>query len=249
MEIIAAVLALLCPVFTRMLCPELRLVKPNFQKKDIPSAAGLSFLLPLACYPALWPAIVFGLLGLADDLWGSRTVGGFKGHLKSLLAGKPTTGALKLFGGGLVALTAAWLSFPHEPLRLIVAAGIVALGANTLNLLDLRPGRACFGFALFLLPAALAAPLLFASLWPLAIVLAIEWWADSRAHAMLGDTGSNLLGAFAGILAVQALPFAGQVILLTVLLALNLAAERTSLSGVIEKTPWLRALDRKLGVR
>jgi hypothetical protein len=181
MEIIAAVLALLCPVFTRMLCPELKLIKPNFQKKDIPSAAGLSFLLPLACYPALWPAIVFGLLGLADDLWGSRTVGGFKGHLKSLLAGKPTTGALKLFGGGLVALTAAWLSFPHEPLRLIVAAGIVALGANTLNLLDLRPGRACFGFALFLLPAALAAPLLFASLWPLAIVLAIEWWADSRA--------------------------------------------------------------------
>jgi UDP-GlcNAc:undecaprenyl-phosphate GlcNAc-1-phosphate transferase len=249
MEIIAAVLALLCPVFTRMLCPELKLIKPNFQKKDIPSAAGLSFLLPLACYPALWPAIVFGLLGLADDLWGSRTVGGFKGHLKSLLAGKPTTGALKLFGGGLVALTAAWLSFPHEPLRLIVAAGIVALGANTLNLLDLRPGRACFGFALFLLPAALAAPLLFASLWPLAIVLAIEWCADSRAHAMLGDTGSNLLGALAGILAVQALPFTGQVILLTVLLALNLAAERTSLSGVIEKTPWLRALDRKLGVR
>jgi UDP-N-acetylmuramyl pentapeptide phosphotransferase/UDP-N-acetylglucosamine-1-phosphate transferase len=232
-----------------MLCPELKLIKPNFQKKDIPSAAGLSFLLPLACYPALWPAIVFGLLGLADDLWGSRTVGGFKGHLKSLLAGKPTTGALKLFGGGLVALTAAWLSFPHEPLRLIVAAGIVALGANTLNLLDLRPGRACFGFALFLLPAALAAPLLFASLWPLAIVLAIEWCADSRAHAMLGDTGSNLLGALAGILAVQALPFTGQVILLTVLLALNLAAERTSLSGVIEKTPWLRALDRKLGVR
>ena len=249
MEIIAAILALLCPVFTRMLCPELKLVKPNFQKKDIPAASGLSFLLPLACYPALWPAIVFGLLGLADDLWGSREVGGFKGHLKSLFSGKPTTGALKLFGGGFVALAAAWLSFPHEPLRLIVAAGIVALGANTLNVLDLRPGRACFGFALFLLPAAITAPLLFASLWPLAIVLAIEWWSDSRAHAMLGDTGSNLLGALAGILAVQALPFTGQVILLAVLLAINIAAERTSLNAVIQKTPWLRALDRKLGVR
>ena len=37
-----------------------------------------SFLLPLACFPLLWPAIAFGVLGLADDLWGNRSVGGFR---------------------------------------------------------------------------------------------------------------------------------------------------------------------------
>ncbi|WP_395092713.1 hypothetical protein [Armatimonas sp.] len=246
---IAAVLALLCPLFTRMLCPELTLVRPNFQKKPIPAATGLSFLLPLACYPPLWPAIAFGVLGLADDLWGDRTVGGFRGHLKSLFSGKPTTGALKLFGGGAVALTYAGFLFPHKPLAVAVAAGVIALSANTLNLLDLRPGRAFFGFSLLWLPALIVAPLTFTDLWPLVIVLMIEWWADARASAMLGDTGSNLLGALAGIFLVQSLPLIGQAVLVVLLLALNLAAERLSLSAVIEKTRWLHWLDRRLGVR
>ncbi|MBB6052098.1 hypothetical protein [Armatimonas rosea] len=246
---IAATLALLCPVFTRMLCAELKLVRPNFQKKPIPSASGLSFLLPLACYPLLWPAIAFGVLGLADDLWGNRSVGGFRGHLKSLFTGKPTTGALKLFGGGLIALGYAWFLFPGKWLVVVVAAGVIALSANTVNLLDLRPGRALFGFGLLVVPALVLAPRSFLDLWPLLIVLAIEWWADARASAMLGDTGSNLLGALAGVFLVQSLPLVGMVAVLVLLLALNLAAERVSITATIEKTSWLRWLDRRLGVR
>lgn len=246
---IAATLALLCPLFTRMLCPELALVRPNFQKKPIPAATGLSFLLPLACYPPLWPAIAFGVLGLADDLWGNRSVGGFKGHLKSLFSGKPTTGSLKLFGGGAVALAYAGSLFPHKPLAMAVAAGVIALCANTLNLLDLRPGRAFFGFGLLLVPALALTPLTFTELWPLLIVLTIEWWSDARASAMLGDTGSNLLGALAGVFLVQSLPLMGQTVLLVVLLALNLVSERLSISATIEKTRWLKWLDHKLGAR
>ena len=249
MILIAAVLALLAPLFTRMLCPELMLVRPNFQKKAIPAATGLSFFLPLACYPPLWPALAFGLLGLADDLWGNRAVGGFRGHLKSLFAGKPTTGSLKLFGGGVVALGYAWFLFPGKWLPVTVAAGVIALAANTLNLLDLRPGRAFFGFGLLLLPALIAAPLTFLPLWPLLIVLGIEWIADSLAHAMLGDTGANLLGALAGVFLVQSLPLVGQAIVLALLVALNLVAERFSITATIEKTPWLKWLDRRLGVR
>ena len=249
MELIAAALALLCPFFTRMLCPELKLVRPNFQNKEIPAATGLSFLLPLACFPLLWPALAFGMLGLADDLWGNRSVGGFRGHLRSLFAGKPTTGALKLFGGGLIALGYAWFLFPGQWLQVAVAASVIALSANTLNLLDLRPGRAFFGFGALLLPALILAPALFLPLWPLLIVLAIEWWADSRAQAMLGDTGSNLLGALAGVFAVHSLPLTLQAVILVLLLALNLIAERVSITATIEKTPWLRWLDRRLGVR
>ena len=82
MELIAAVLALLCPLFTRMLCPELKLVRPNFQKKEIPAATGLSFLLPLACFPLLWPAIAFGVLGLADgDFAGQQPVQPLRGAI------------------------------------------------------------------------------------------------------------------------------------------------------------------------
>ncbi len=249
MELIAIALALLCPLFTRRLCSWLKLVRPNFQKKPIPAASGMSFLLPLLCFPSLWPAIAFGVLGLADDLWGNRSVGGFRGHLTSLFAGKPTTGALKLFGGGLVALGYSWFLFPGKWGHAVIAAGVIALSANTLNLLDLRPGRAFFGFGLLLIPSLLVAPLLFPPLWPLAIVLAIEWWADSRAQAMLGDTGSNLLGALAGVVAVQSLPLALQGIVLALLLTLNLLAERISITTTIEKIPWLRWLDKQLGVR
>lgn len=246
---IAATLALLCPLFTRMLCAELKLVRPNFKKKPIPAATGLSFLLPLACFPLLWPAIAFGVLGLADDLWGNRSVGGFRGHLKSLFSGKPTTGALKLFGGGLIALGYAWFLFPGKWLAVAVAAGVIALSANTVNLLDLRPGRALFVFSVLLVPALVIAPRSFLELWPLALVLGIEWWADARGSSMLGDTGSNLLGALAGVFLVQSLPFVGQVGVLALLLFLNWTAERVSLTATIEKTPWLRWLDRRLGVR
>ena len=49
--------------------------------------------------------LAFGLLGFIDDRWGNRSVGGFRGHLKSLFSGKPTTGGLKLIGGGIAALS------------------------------------------------------------------------------------------------------------------------------------------------
>ena len=108
---------------------------------------------------------------------------------------------------------------------------------------------AFFGFGLLLVPALALTPLTFTELWPLLIVLTIEWWSDARASAMLGDTGSNLLGALAGVFLVQSLPLMGQTVLLVVLLALNLASERLSISATIEKTRWLKWLDHKLGAR
>ncbi|MBC8135305.1 MAG: hypothetical protein H8F28_05375, partial [Fibrella sp.] len=120
---------LLCataPFLSRFLCRVWHLEKPNFAGSVIPAATGLTFLLIGAVVYALLPTtgatlgfayapsflmvcVGFGILGLFDDKYGSRAVGGFKGHLGSLLKGKPTTGAIKLIVGGILALLAAFL--------------------------------------------------------------------------------------------------------------------------------------------
>jgi UDP-N-acetylmuramyl pentapeptide phosphotransferase/UDP-N-acetylglucosamine-1-phosphate transferase len=266
---LAASLALVFParVLCRRLGTYLGRERPNFAGAIIPASSGLTHLLvcPIAYavlsqLPPAFPqthhtvtlllvACAFGLLGLIDDLWGSRAVGGFKGHIRALLTGKPTTGSAKLGGGGVIAL---WLGVWHNgftPFALVDAA-LIALAANALNLLDVRPGRAQFGFAVLTLPALSVGglPALFVA-FPLLASTASEWQADRQARAMMGDTGSNLLGACAGVLGCAFLPPAGRGLVLALLIALNLLSERVSLSALIERTPALRALDRRLGVR
>jgi UDP-GlcNAc:undecaprenyl-phosphate/decaprenyl-phosphate GlcNAc-1-phosphate transferase len=76
-----------------------------------------------------------------DDLAGSRSSRGFRGHLGALAKGEVTTGAVKLGGIGAAGLVSAAL-LGGGPADVAVNAGLVAGGANLLNLFDLRPGRA-----------------------------------------------------------------------------------------------------------
>ena len=276
-----ALLLVLAPLMTRRICQVAGLMKPNFRGAIIPACLGTTLLL-VACpvYAALFFARIsyfappmaaafllvttgFGLLGLADDVWGSRTVGGFKGHIKAALMGKPTTGGAKLLGGGLCALGAAFLVNRHFSVAVLADAGVIALGANALNLLDVRPGRAGFGFAVLATAAAIGAVCAvfgggenaaqsaggFLLLLPVVLAALREVLPDARAEGMMGDTGSNLLGASAGLACASVLPFWGRVVLLVCLLALNALAERVSLSALIGKTPLLARLDARLGVR
>lgn len=251
----------LLPVIARWLCKKLGLIKPNFQGTPIPAACGLSFVLAalvaLAHPPARIPALVaamFGLLGFLDDWKGDRSVGGFKGHLKALFSGKPTTGSIKLVGGGPTALLGAgalfWTSAVNLPWigQTLLGGAVIALAANAVNLLDTRPGRAQFGFALLLLPTLMTMRTLPPTL-PVLVAALLEWPFDARAKSMMGDTGANCLGALAGILAVQILPLWGQGVVLVLLLTLNLLSERYSIQKTIQNTPWLSWLDRRLGVR
>jgi UDP-N-acetylmuramyl pentapeptide phosphotransferase/UDP-N-acetylglucosamine-1-phosphate transferase len=272
-----AVLLTLAPLLARLCCRLFRLEKANFRGDVIPAATGIGTLIvaivvygglsatdaPLAAAAPLFliTAVGYGLLGLLDDRWGSRAVGGFRGHLKSLASGRPTTGAFKLIGGGLIALAVGFLlEGPHAIFRILLDGLIIALAANTLNLLDVRPGRAQFGFLLLTLPTlwgvfhpgwvwvlnhAPSAVLL----GPIALAALVEWWPDSRGRAMMGDTGSNLLGATAGLAAVTVLPLSGRFFLLAALLTINWLAEKVSLSELIEQNRFLRAFDRQLGAR
>lgn len=247
--------------------------RANFRKERIPAIAGLTFLLGGEFFYAcewLWrlearlgPSLAsvyflvvlgFGGLGLFDDLRGDRSVGGFRGHLGALRRGRLTTGAVKLIGGGILSLVAGFLiAAPHYGWGL-VSALLIALSANTLNLLDLRPGRCLFGFlmgagALLILLACQHSSLVGFLLWPAVAFALILYPLDAGGRAMLGDTGSNAFGAVLGVSAAVFLPFWGQVVVMLLLGAFQWWCEGHSLSRTIEQTPWLRRLDSKIGVR
>ncbi|MBE3591244.1 MAG: UDP-N-acetylmuramyl pentapeptide phosphotransferase [Firmicutes bacterium] len=197
--------------------------------------------------PACGGALLLAALGWLDDRLGSAREKGLRGHLRALFHGRVTTGVWKLAGGGAFALAAAAAARPPRDAASTVAwladALLVALSINTLNALDLRPGRALKGW---LLLVGLAWLLGARSPWLPAFLAAAVGFApwDLRARAMMGDTGANALGAVAG-LAWLAVPDAGARV--GVLLALGLFhvwIERRSLTAWIEEHTWARWLDR-----
>ena len=157
-------------------------------------------------------------IGLADDLW-SGPERGFAAHLSSAR----TTGMLKLVGIPLVGLLAT---------RKLSGALLVGLAANALNQLDTRPGRALKAYLAASVP--LRAP-------KGAAVLLLSY--DLREMAMLGDGGSNALGAMLGLRSVSRFTGRGRWIAIGALAGLTLIGERTSLGRLIERTPGLRELD------
>jgi hypothetical protein len=166
------------------------------------------------------PAIAaVAAIGLADDLW-SGPERGFHRHLSS---GR-TTGVLKLVGIPLVGLLAT---------RRVSGALLVGLAANFLNQLDTRPGRALKAYLVG--AVALGAPAGSA-------VLLLPY--DLREKVMLGDSGSNALGALLGLSSVSRLTGTSRWLAIGALAGLTILGERRSLGELIERTPGLRTLDR-----
>lgn len=158
-------------------------------------------------------------VGLADDLW-SGPERGFRRHLRS----GATTGVLKLVAIPLIGLLAT---------RRLSGALLVGLAANALNQLDTAPGRA--------LKAYVAAALFVEGPKGLAVFLLPY---DLREMAMLGDAGSNSLGALLGLKSVGRLTARGRVVAIGALAGLTLLGENVSIGSLIERTPVLRDLDR-----
>ena len=244
--------------------------RPNFRQERIPAVAGLAFVLggvwvyayewrsntfdpkPAAAY--LIAVLGFGALGLLDDLGGDRSVGGFRGHFRALLQGRLTTGAAKALGGALVSLTAGFLIAYPNWWQMLLAGTLIALSANSLNLLDLRPGRCLFGFltgALIVLLTLLShhtAGVGFLLYVAMAVAL-ILYPMDAGGRVMLGDTGSNAFGAVLGVAGALYFPPLWQMLVVLFLLLFQVWCEHHSLSKTIESHPFLRRLDRKIGIR
>jgi glucosyl-3-phosphoglycerate synthase len=157
-------------------------------------------------------------LGLADDLWSGEERG-----IRDHLAARRSTGVLKLAGIPLIGLLATGS----------VSGGLLFAGsANLLNQLDTRPGRGLKAYAACAL--VLRAPL------GIAVLLAPY---DLRERVMLGDAGSNALGALLGLKSVDRLHGWGRWAAVAAVAGLNVVGERRSLGELIERTPVLRELD------
>ena len=198
-----------------------------------------------------WFAYVVGVafLGLFDDAIGrgaeADTARGWRGHARAVLSGDLSTGAIKAVGAFALAAYAT-SGLGRESLDYLVDLALLLLATNMANLLDLRPGRV--EKTLLLVGAGLCI-----GYWTLAPVellglfigpVIVGAWLTLRERAMLGDTGSNLVGALIGVWLVTTLSDPGRLIALAILVALTVYGEFRSISSAIERIPGLRLLDR-----
>ncbi|GAA0578792.1 hypothetical protein [Actinomadura livida] len=188
-----------------------------------------------------------GVLGGYDDLAGSASSRGFKGHLTALARGEVTSGAVKILGIGATGLAAAAIAGSPAPTRTgrafdaLVNGAIIAGSANLMNLFDLRPGRAVKVGLITGTPLALARPSAAVVAAPLGAAAALLP-EDLGERAMLGDTGSNALGALLGLAATR-LGRGPRLAVLTGLVGLNAASEFVSFTKVIAGNPVLNRID------
>jgi hypothetical protein len=197
-----------------------------------------------------WAVYVLGvaLLGLLDDALGRGAAGGaprgWRGHADAVLSGRFSTGAIKAVGA--LALAAyATSGLGERDWRYLADLALLLGTTNLFNLLDLRPGRVEKVFVALLAGLCLGgwtvAPLdlLGVFIGPVLVGSVLTM----RERAMLGDTGSNLVGALAGISLLVVLGDDARLAALAVVGALNLYGEFRSISRSIERVPLLRSLD------
>ena len=132
-----------------------------------------------------------------------------------------------------------------ESWRYIADVALLILATNAFNLFDMRPGRA--EKALVLLGAGLClggwtiAPLELLGIFAGPVLVGA--WFTLRERAMLGDTGSNLVGAIGGVWLLTSLDGDGRLIALALVTALTIFGEMRSISSTVESVPPLRWLD------
>jgi UDP-N-acetylmuramyl pentapeptide phosphotransferase/UDP-N-acetylglucosamine-1-phosphate transferase len=254
---------------------EAGLVKPNYRGGKIPVSGGVLFIVMVPVITAigilfsvktfttrnaflfLFVLIAIGFMGFFDDQLSVHEVKGFRGHFRMLFEQKKlTSGAFKAMFGAIVALVFSFGTFEfmkgNWPFwTFIVNFLLVALAANTINIFDLRPGRAgkvyLLGFVLILLFSRDFES--YISLFiPILAIMIYYLPFDLRGQVMLGDCGSNMLGASLGIMMAWMLNDTGKIVALVVLICLQLIAERYSFTKIIQKFGVLRYLD-ELGRR
>jgi UDP-GlcNAc:undecaprenyl-phosphate/decaprenyl-phosphate GlcNAc-1-phosphate transferase len=244
------------------------MVRDNYRGVPVAFPAGIALVIPAVVAlvvaaplseiadedvfkPGIGIALIYvigvAFLGLLDDLVGSEPgqPRGWRGHFRSLGQGRLSTGVVKAAGAlGLAFFVAAGPALDTG--EYLLSAAVLVLATNVFNLVDLRPGRA--GKAFILLGAGLTIgsgnldPLWALGLFlgPILVLLPL----DLREVGMLGDTGSNVIGAVAGVWLVLTLETTLALAIAAGVLALiTLYGEFRSISAFVERTPGLRQLD------
>lgn len=242
---------------------------PNYEGEVIPAGTGaVLIVLYMALYgilkimaawglgvsshagstvPAYFPAflLVFAA-GWTDDMVGKRSIKGMGGHFRSWRQTRTfTTGAVKAAAIGLAAL---WIVADGSRTwwEACIGWAVIAMTANALNLLDVRPGRAWKGFYAGAVAVAAEEPGWSGNVWLLPAIaggLALMP-GDLRGRHMLGDCGANLLGFALGCAIADTFPLWLQTVYLLFLAAIHRTAEKDSITAWIDKHKWVRWLDR-----
>ena len=231
------------PFFKNMLISS-DVIRPNYKKDMIPVSMGLVFLptivingIILAYFTKSYENIayifmyMFGLMAMC---------------LAGILKGNLTTGGFKALFGGFVGLIIS-VAISKNLTDIVINTLIIALSTNLMNLLDLRPGRAIkvylvISITLFLTLVGYPKALLLILL-PSVCVYFID---DLKARAMMGDTGSNVLGISIGILISMGYDMPIRISWLVFLIFIHILTEKYSLTKIIENNKVLNFID-KLG--
>lgn len=242
----------------------------NYKGRTIPTAAGIYlwlsfniFIVFLSLFHPIQFALQIGVwlvfsssmtivffVGWLDDTIGENDVKGMSGHVRFFRETKTmTTGLLK-------AVTVVIVSFwsviyvhvhVHEEqfVWLAVQWFLIVLLTNSLNLMDLRPGRALKSSLLLITVLLFCAhdSQYISFLFPLIIGILALLPEDLKAKAMIGDAGANLIGYAIGFCYAISAPYWLLTLVLSLAIALHITAERTSISLLIARNRLLNWLD------
>lgn len=251
------------PLFRNLLIDS-NVLRPNYKKDMIPVSMGIVFL-PMLIINSIILAyfttnfkdmmyifiFLFGLVsmffaGILDDIIGNRDVSGLKGHFKSLLNRKLTTGGFKALFGGFIGVVIS-IAISKNIYDIVINTLIIALSTNLMNLLDLRPGRAIKGYLVISIVLLFTLSGYTRNFLLLILPNVVAYFnQDLKAKAMMGDTGSNVLGISIGILFVIGYSLKVRLIWLAFLIFIHILTEKYSLTKIIENNKFLNFID-KLG--
>lgn len=226
----------------------------NYQKRLIPISFGALILfiellslklfgIDYRNYGFLFLLII--IVGTLDDLFGDKSIKGFKGHISSFFNGYITTGIIKAFTGVFAAAIIA-LVITESTQSFLASFLLIILMINGINLFDLRPGRALKVFFVLFTVLALFTPFLVVENSGFIIlgILLVVFFQDVRAKIMIGDSGANLIGLHLGIWFSLYLPLIWQLFVILILILIHIYAEYRSISRLIDKHWFLNKIDR-----
>jgi UDP-GlcNAc:undecaprenyl-phosphate/decaprenyl-phosphate GlcNAc-1-phosphate transferase len=233
----------------------------NYRGKEVIFSMGIAFLPIIISSTALsllmnrnqlynyvsylFAVFAIGFIGLMDDLIGKKNIKGLKNHIVSFLRGRLTTGFIKAFIGFTISIIISF-GISDDNIDFILNIFNIALFTNALNIMDLRPGR-CTKIFLIISLAIIFTNLKDAILLlPLIIMLvsAIVYIPyDLNELCLLGDTGSNVFGITLGYFSSLVFESTSKTFIFLVLITINLAAEKVSITEIISNNKILNYLD------
>ncbi|MGO4887041.1 hypothetical protein ACJ2A9_04720 [Anaerobacillus sp. MEB173] len=226
----------------------------NFEGKEIPYSLGMMVVvaaLVIITIESVTPEYMYyisiiWLLGFIDDRYGLPTPKGLKGHFRLFLQkGTMTTGLLKVVGTICAGIFMLALLQPDGWFSFIRYSFLLLLTPHVMNLFDTRPLRVWKLTILhvgFFLTLFFSLP--FSVMFFLVVVTLLFYIAEGRKWTMLGDNGATAIGAILSLLIITHVEPTIQWGLVICYAGLTITAEKISFTNWIEKTTWIKRIDK-----